>query len=232
MSEIHVLELLPAYALGCLEQDEAVRVAEHLSLCPMCSAELAAYEKTVDQLSLAVSEASPPAALKQRLMKQIRPASASPAWWQSLLGLFRRSAPAWGAISLVLVVALVTSNVLLWQQANRAEQPGGMQVFALHNTNAAPNATGIIIMSPDGEYGTIVVDGLPELDESQQYQLWLIRDGQRTSGGVFTVEHGGYGAMEIYAPEPLSIYSAFGITVEPAGGSPGPTGPQVLGSEL
>jgi anti-sigma-K factor RskA len=107
-----------------------------------------------------------------------------------------------------------------------------MRVVALAGTEAAPAATGTIVISGDGEYGTLVVDGLPPLDAARQYQLWLIEDGQRTSGGVFSVSSEGYGAMEIASPEPLSRYSAFGITVEPAGGSPGPTGDKVLGSAL
>jgi anti-sigma-K factor RskA len=61
---------------------------------------------------------------------------------------------------------------------------------------------------------------------------WLIENGQRTSGGVFSVSQEGYGSLRVSSPQPLSNYSAFGITVEPVGGSPGPTGNKVLGSPL
>lgn len=99
-------------------------------------------------------------------------------------------------------------------------------------TNAAPNATGLLVISLDGMHGTMVVDQLPVLGEAEQYQLWLIQDGERTSGGVFSVDTQGYKSLYIDSPEPLASYSAFGITVEPAGGSPGPTGEKVLGGEL
>ncbi len=89
-----------------------------------------------------------------------------------------------------------------------------------------------MVISRDGEHGSLVVDGLPLLDESQQYQLWLIRDGVRTSGGVFSVYDEGYGLLKIDAPDPLISYQAAGITIEPAGGSPGPTGERVLGGDL
>jgi anti-sigma-K factor RskA len=88
------------------------------------------------------------------------------------------------------------------------------------------------VVSLDGEHGTLVVDGLAALGEEQQYQLWLIQDGQRTSGGVFSVSEEGYGSLWISSPEPLSSYSTFGITIEPAGGSPGPSGDKVLGNAL
>jgi anti-sigma-K factor RskA len=156
-------------------------------------------------------------------------------WWEALVSLFRRSAPAWGLVSLALIVALAAGNLALWQRIDRMEAvalPGEMRVIALAGTGAAPAATGTIVISGDGEYGTLVVDGLPPLDAGHQYQLWLIENGQRTSGGVFSVNHEGYGAMEIASPEPLSRYAAFGITVEPAGGSPGPTGNKMLGSTL
>jgi anti-sigma-K factor RskA len=90
----------------------------------------------------------------------------------------------------------------------------------------------MLVVSQDGEHGTLVVDGLPALDEMSQYQLWLIRDEQRTNGGIFSVDEEGYGNLWVSSPEPLLSYSAFGITVEPAGGSPGPTGVKVLGGEL
>jgi hypothetical protein len=61
------------------------------------------------------------------------------------------------------------------------------------------------------------------------FGLALNSDGLRTSGGVFAVNPEGYGALWISSPEPLSSYPAFGITIEPVGGSPGPTGEKVLG---
>jgi anti-sigma-K factor RskA len=60
----------------------------------------------------------------------------------------------------------------------------------------------------------------------------LIRDGQRTNGGVFSVNPDGYASLELYSPLPLIQYQAIGITIEPWGGSPGPTGPKVLGGDL
>jgi anti-sigma-K factor RskA len=107
-----------------------------------------------------------------------------------------------------------------------------MQVVAMVGTDAVPAAVGTLVISEDGEYGTLVVDGLPALDPDHQYQLWLIRDEQQTSGGVFSVNPEGYGALWISSPEPLSSYPVFGITIEPEGGSPGPTGDKVLGSSL
>ncbi len=147
----------------------------------------------------------------------------------------QRTTPVWGLVSLILIVALAISNLWLWGQLNRPQpvtEPGVMSSIALIGTEAAPMATGLLVISTDGEHGTLVVEGLPDLDSERQYQLWLIHDGQRTNGGVFSVNEEGYGSLAISSPQPLSSYSAFGITIEPVGGSPGPTGDRVLGSTL
>jgi anti-sigma-K factor RskA len=107
-----------------------------------------------------------------------------------------------------------------------------MRVITLTGTASVPGASGLIVASMDGLHGTLVVDNLPVLDKNHAYQLWLIKDGQRTSGGVFSVGPDGYGALWVTAPKPLLDYPNFGVTIEPAGGSPGPTGEKVLGGGL
>lgn len=235
----HRIEDLPAYALGILDDGDAAAVAQHLKRCASCREQLQSYQMVADHLVLAGPGHHPPARVKQRLMEWVQPAHPAPgpqpseSWMQQLASLFRRTAPAWGLAFVVLIVGLVASNVWLWQQVNQSKQaslPEGMRAVALTGTEVAPLATGALVVSDDGQYGTLVVDGLPPLDAEHEYQLWLIRDGVRTSGGVFAVNDEGYGALWVSAPQTLSSYPAFGITVEPAGGSPGPTGEKVMGS--
>ncbi len=42
----------------------------------------------------------------------------------------------------------------------------------------------------------------------------------------------GYGSLSVESPKHLISYSQFGITIVPAGGSPGPTGEKVLGGQF
>jgi anti-sigma-K factor RskA len=107
-----------------------------------------------------------------------------------------------------------------------------MRAVPLSAPVAGSTATGFVLISADGEDGALVVDGLPPLEEGKQYQLWLIRDGQRTSGAVFSTDENSYGGTRIRVPLSLLEYSAVGITIEPEGGSPQPTGTQVLGGPL
>lgn len=235
----HVLELLPAYTIGSLDADELNRVEEHLSSCLICRNESEALQTVADELSFAAPILDPSVDLKDRLMQRVQsahpkrqergsPPMATRPFWERLL-------PAWGLASLFLIVGLAASSFILWQRVSQLEfatAPGGMRAIPLNATDSAPSATGFVIISADGEDGALVVDGLPPLGESQQYQLWLIRDGQRTSGAVFSTDEKSYGGTRIRAPRPLTDYSAVDITIEPAGGSLQPTGDQVLWGAL
>lgn len=242
-----VIELMPAYALGSLDEDEAGLVARHLASCAVCQVELKEYEAVADALPLAVAVMDPPPALKDRLMAQIdtSPLAERPAadegvqqlsWWTTTANTLREwfGVSAWRPVlagGLVLIIVALTLGNILQYQESRPSIPAWRRAI-LTGSELAPEARGIIYISPDGKNGTIVVDGLPDLEPDQQYQLWLILDGQRDSGAVFSVNADGYRGLEIEAPIPLRDYSAFGVTIEPAGGSPGPTGQRVLGFNL
>ena len=236
----HYLDLLPAFALGSLDEEEQLQVSEHLAVCSICRAELQDFEQVVDELSLAIVQSEPASEVKDKIMayarkdKESAEESTEQTWWARLTQTMRISAPVWGIAGLFLILALGLSNLFLWGRLNEIERVSQSVLLSipLQGTEDTPQAVGMLVVSRDGEHGTLVVDGLPTLDELSQYQLWLIRDGQRTSGGIFSVDEEGYGNLWVSSPEPLLSYSDFGITVEPAGGSAGPTGMKVLGGEL
>jgi anti-sigma-K factor RskA len=237
--ETHIHDLLSSYAIGSLDADELKRVEEHLSSCWICRNELSAFQTVADELAFAAPPAAPPANMKEKLMQRVQsaplkeqeqPIQVAPArpFWERLL-------PAWGLASLFLILGLAASSFILWQRIDNLEfatAPGGMRAVALSATDAAPGATGFVLISADGDDGALVVDGLPPLGEEQEYQLWLILDGERTSGAVFSTDERSYAGMRIRAPRSLLDYSAVGITIEPTGGSPYPTGAQVLRGTL
>ncbi len=225
-----IKDLLPAYALGSLDAAETARVAAHVEACPACREELAAYEVVTDMLATAVPLASPPPALRTRLMSRTQTAVApQPTRRQSIKEHLRRwwHPPYWRPALALVVLALAVTTLVIWQQ-NRPVTPSQ---FTLTATEHAPEATGVITIAADGT-ATLSIANLPPLTAEQQYQLWLIRDGQRDSGAVFSVNADGSAQVTIQAARPFTSYQAFGITIEPAGGSPGPTGDRVLGFNL
>jgi len=236
-NEEHVKDLLAAFALDILTDEEKVQVLEHLDVCPECRAELRAYQVTANELVLASVQSVPRPAVKTNLMRRIKSrqkpiaAPVHQAPWQGLFRFFSRSAPAWG---LALVIVLAVASGFLWGRLHQTNPSNvtPLRIVALANTDNAPEARGSLVISQNGEYGTLIVDNLDALENDHQYQLWLINDGKRSSGGVFSVNSDGYASLPIYGPLPLNQYQAVGITIEPAGGSPKPTGAKVLGGEL
>jgi anti-sigma-K factor RskA len=238
----HVLDLLPAYALDCLDEDEAIYVSEHLATCPRCNSELKVYQEIADSLPLAAPMVHPPASVKRKLMERIRSDSLGlktqslrPKSRNLLSGLFQRVPPGLALASLVIIIALISTNILLWNRVSRlnpASPQTAMSIISLQGTQNMPDATGLIVISQDGDHGTLVVDHLQPLSQTEQYQLWLIVNGNRTNGGVFSVDNAGYGSLWVNSPRPLKDYASFGVTIEPSGGSPSPTGEKVLGGDL
>jgi anti-sigma-K factor RskA len=165
-----------------------------------------------------------------------RPVVAAPLSWRERFAMaLRRSAPAWGMAGLAVLLLLAFSVGLLWARANQPPAPESattLRTVALEAAPVAPGATGMLVISLDGEHGTLVVDALPVLPESQEYQLWLVKNEMRVSGGVFGVSKDGYGAVWVHAPDALASYETAGVTIEPAGGSPYPTGDRVLYGDL
>jgi len=234
-----IIDSVPAYALNSLDAKEAEMVGRHVASCAQCRAELAAFESVVDVLPLAAPEIEPSAALKERLMQQIQttprgetagPQSAALSLWQRFTAALSDflAGPRWQPVAVLVVLVLLVGGFFVWRQIN----PPPSRQFILTPTEAAPGAQGVIEVVGNGRQATLTVTGLPELDPASQYQLWLIKDGQRISGGVFSVSADGAQTIPIDAPQPVPDYAAFGITIEPAGGSPGPTGERVLGYNL
>ena len=228
-----MLENIPAYALGALDADEAARLADHIASCAECQAELLQYQETADQLGLAAADRVPLAQVKQDLFAQILTEThAEPAKEKESAGWrgWFSQRPTLGLVSVGLVLLLALGNLLLWNQVrNQSATP--FRILRLSSTEVMPDAVGVLILSADGQYGTLVTNDLSPLSKEQQYQLWLIKDGARTSGGVFSVSDSGYAAMRVYSNQDLAKYDGFGITIEPYGGSPGPTGDKVLGAD-
>ena len=232
-----IRELIPAYALGALDADEAAEVRQHLETCAVCQAELAAYEAVADALPLAVVESEPAPALKGRLMEQVRASSQpetavppSPSWRQTIADAFQNflTRPRWQPALALAAVVLLVGAFFFWQQT----RPAALEQVELTATDAAPGAEGVIEIAANGRDAVLTVADLPALPPEQQYQLWLIEDGQRASGAVFSVNENGWAKVSVDSERPLTEYGAFGITIEPAGGSPGPTGERVLGHNL
>ena len=252
-------ELLADYLLHALEPEAVNAVTEHLSTCERCRAQLVTYEAVLDQLAQAVPQQEPPAELGSRLLAAAVEGSIFTASAPDLLRPYRR--PTWRrrwaflltAANIVLCLGMgwwtwhvqreaalvhqrwqdVQRQLALQRQAFTLITAPEAHPVVLSSDKAESQARGILLLKPEEPYAVLIVQDLPPLQRDRAYQLWLGRGGgQRDNGGVFRVDEQGFGLLRITAPRPFTAYQRVGITEEPAGGSPGPTTPRVIGATL
>ena len=238
-------ENIPAYALGALDADEAAALEAHLRTCDSCPTELADFRAISDALLMAIPPRRPPAALRQRLQARLPGASLSSRqktrrlWSSWSFGQFALG------MAIVLLVALNVFSLfqiqaLQRQQAKFARQiQTGQAAFAmlaypdtksLPINGSAPGIAGTLLFDRDHNAAVLIVWNLPAIAANQSYQIWLVdKQGDRTSAGLFRPEPGQpITSQTVFSTQALSGFSGLGVTVEPAGGSPQPTGARVL----
>jgi anti-sigma-K factor RskA len=230
MKHDQIHEMLPAYALGCLDQEEAVMVSEHIAACAECNGQFLEYRSIVDAMAYGAPVERPPDSLKQRLMQRIQTnaeklSDPQPAIKdRKLKSLWQSLSPAWAFAGLALIVSLSVINLFQWHHTQKLQKEIAVELLILKmkGTPKAPKGDGTFIISQDRRKGVLVASDLPIPEENQQYQLWMKKNGHQVSGGVFSVTPTGYAVVEIESREALSNFQSFEITLEPKGGSPTP----------
>ena len=236
---------LGAYVLGALTPVERRGVEVHLQDCELCRGIVASYQGVSEGLLHAPVPKLPPKSLRARLQKRIGQTSDISGWRRVV-----QRVPATSfAIALGLIILLsvnigflLQSQSLLGQgQEALAQQQAGQTAIAIASYPSSKVAVidedglrGTFVYDPDLPVGVMYVWGLQPPREDQAYQAWLVDpQGNRVDGGLLTFsEDPGFGWLMIEAPMPIAEFSRLGVTLEPAGGSVGPTGPRILGADL
>jgi Anti-sigma-K factor rskA, C-terminal len=235
--------LCAAHALGCLDPDDSARLVSHLEGgCEICRREIAMNSKTVESLGQLPRPTTPPAKAEARLMalaarvepvEGVRPASRFPT--TSAGGrLFRWYLP---------VAALLITGASLWlagrqvsalsqevDRLNRALQQAvdpDVRIFDLAGSEHAPETRARLLFDPVEESWSFHARDLDQLPEGHAYQLWVhTPDGPRDLG-TFIPDAAGVASVRSSlqgVTGPITLQ----VTIEPAPGSPAPTGPVIL----
>ncbi len=250
----HIDDQVDAYALGILEDEEVARVEAHLANCQECQRLLRQSRAVVEGLALTPRQVAPPAGLKQRILTRIAqeeraggqvgirerdlpgapPARLTPER-QGFLDALRQFLPGHKASQTpgaARTGAATPAEQQQLQEIMRLLRSASPSVWELAGTSAAPQARARLLGSPEEQMAVLIVSGLEPLSPERDYQLWFLRDGKPVGGGVFDVQQSGEGQMLVRAPRRLGYYELAAITPEPAGGSPGPTGPLLIAGEI
>lgn len=112
--------------------------------------------------------------------------------------------------------------------ANRILASPGLETVLLAGLEAAPEASGRALVTAEADRALFYVANLPQVNDDQTYQLWVIAGGQPIDAGLFSVDTKGRASVVLEKLETEQPIEAWAVTIEPAGGVPQPTGPMVL----
>ena len=242
-------ENLAAYALGALDADEISALESHLEGCKDCQAELAEYQAVTTGLLGAVPPQTPSSDLRHELAAQLPSQRIrTPNLLANIVAQFSLGQIATAVVVVILLGLNIYSSFqisdLHRQQAELAERLSNEQtalaMLAYPSTQSlavnpdVQNLAGSMLVDREKRIAVLVLWNLPRLEAGQTYQAWLIdADGNRVSGGLFVpIVERGYTTVTIRSSVPFGEFKGLGVTVEPSGGSAGPTGPRVLAVEL
>lgn len=230
-------DLAAAYALDALDPDERARFETHLDSCAPCTAAVAEHRAAAAFLAEG-EETAPPPGVRGRVMDAIAAeprrvstatssgAISSPA---SRPAVGRRTLPL--AIAAAMVLVAVTAGLAAFVRDVIDDRDAAEDLVAVL---ASPDARTVVLEGSEGRAdlrvvwspettGVVVLgDELPAPPDEQVYELWVLADEGPRSAGQFTPADDG--AIRRRLALPAEPADGWGVTLEPAGGSPEPTG--------
>lgn len=236
--DIHTLA--GPYALDALPDEDRIQFEQHLPHCVVCSTEIAEFHEAAVKLSIGDTLA-PPRGMKDAVMasiaqlEQLPPLANDseapvPATPRRVFG--RRSML---VLAAALVVVAGAGGVAADQyRKNSATQRDGERIAAVLAQPDARTFHGALtgggqatVVASDGRNAAVVVlSDLPTLPSDKTYQLWLI-DSSKAAHSVGLAQAASSDQTKILA-DGVTGKVAFGVTVEPKGGSQQPTMPAAV----
>lgn len=229
--------LIAPYVLGAVSREEEREVRSHIMSCEDCMQEAESFSGTAAALALAVDEAPLPAGFEDAVLAQVeesRPATGGAPvrtpWWT------RWMRPVAGVAALAVVASIVLAGAFLATRS-RLQRYEDAVLPLVHGEGMRLEGAGgaVARMVPTAGGATLFATGLDEAPDRHTYQLWLmectdpsdIETCDPTSAGTFDVS-GGLAVLQTDAD--LEGYDRAAVTVEPDGGSDGPTTTPVIDS--
>lgn len=236
-------DLLGAYALDAVEDDERALVEEHLDECARCRAEVAEHRETA--ALLAYSGADAPSGIWDGIATRLD----QPAPVLDISS--RRPAPvdsplAWSpAVAAVAVLLVLVVGALGWKVVDQDREIEGLASRVSRGDLASVAATvlsdpdsrqvelrgadgrkmGVVALSEEGD-GYVLASAMQPLEEGRAYQLWALTGAEPVSAGLLGR------APDIAAFHVEGDVEGFAISVEDENGAPAPTSAPVAAGNV
>jgi anti-sigma-K factor RskA len=191
-----------AFALDALDRGDAAGFERHLATCPDCEEEIGELRFAAVALAFAAGVAAPRPGLRLRVLDTGAPVIPLHRRWRSQL---------LAAAAVAAACAILVAAVRPWE--------GGASIEGMHQY-AARGAKATLLVGSSGE-SVLAVRHLPPLAAGTVYEVWVIVGGRSSPAGVF---RGSLAALTRPVPPGATV----AVSVEPAAGSPKPTGPLLL----
>ncbi len=240
MTHEDVVSLLPSYALGAL--DDVTELEAHLNHCDRCSAQLASYLEATSRLGAAVAPASPPAALRESILRA-RTAEISPISRRVSAPLRPFNGYTLATIAALLLIALGLGG---WAFSQKQQLEATRSELALDQRGLAlltSTETSVERLQPVPPLGgeahghwyhrtgvstqVLVIEFMPAPPAGQSYVGWLRQsDGSWRQVGRFALDSQGYGRIILVGDDGSKVRAV--VVTRQSEGSLVPTGAVVL----
>jgi anti-sigma-K factor RskA len=234
MTDHRWFEMAAPYALDGLDPGDRTDFETHLAECVACRAEVQSLRETAALLAHVAPAVTPPAALRERILREARRVRP--------IGARRPRLASWLAAAACLVLGLGLGLAYLREHIARERLEDVLA--AQRDTLAARDSLVATLLSPDAGTAALAATGqapsarlfwsrsrqrvvmavfrLAPAPSGRTYQLWAIAQGKPVSLGTFNTGPDGRLVAEMALPAGLT-FELTAVTEEPAGGSPQPT---------
>ena len=229
------------YLNGSLTAEEKQDFEKHLASCADCRE----IVEAVGELPYLAEPAEPPAAMKSRILanvfeeepqktaepeqpsEQAKPVpmikpKARRSWWTPL-------------IAAVLLLSLL-GNAYAFFKLSDEQQPATESAFQSVDLQPGEafdgSAKAAIIKEEDSLEVVVQAEQLDQLEGSEVYQIWLLKEGQPVPAGAFKPDANQQGSAYYSMEENTEGWDTIAITREPKAGNESPEGEIVLSSGI